>query len=172
MSKCRLLMLDIESIYTLVGLNRASWSCGSIGREIDWFYADIPSAYTQIHRKAVSTTRRELNASTFGVWRIATCRIPPICGTPNYLPFLGSRHTFFSSQAMRYADIYSFSCFNLLHYPLCYMFRAPTMLMPHESTVPHSDSPIGSFADLDETPCGLRRRSYASTPILLFFHLA
>ncbi|KAL5963119.1 Cytosolic purine 5'-nucleotidase, partial [Taenia solium] len=76
----------------------------------------------------------------------------------------GSRHTFFSSQAMRYADIYSFSCFNLLHYPLCYMFRAPTMLMPHESTVPHSDSPIGSFADLDATPCGLRRRSYAIPP--------
>uniref|UniRef100_A0A5K3EI21 Cytosolic purine 5'-nucleotidase n=1 Tax=Mesocestoides corti TaxID=53468 RepID=A0A5K3EI21_MESCO len=73
----------------------------------------------------------------------------------------GSRHTFFSAQAMRYADIYSFSCFNLLHYPLCYMFRAPTMLMPHESTVPHSDSRIGSFADLEETPCGLRRRSYA-----------
>ncbi|VDK39200.1 unnamed protein product [Taenia asiatica] len=76
----------------------------------------------------------------------------------------GSRHTFFSSQAMRYADIYSFSCFNLLHYPLCYMFRAPTMLMPHESTVPHSDSPVGSFADLDATPCGLRRRSYAIPP--------
>lgn len=77
----------------------------------------------------------------------------------------GSRHTFFSAQAMRYADIYSFSCFNLLHYPLCYMFRAPTMLMPHESTVPHSDSRIGSFADLEETPCGLRRRSYAGVQL-------
>ncbi|KAM7533325.1 hypothetical protein Aperf_G00000120494 [Anoplocephala perfoliata] len=76
----------------------------------------------------------------------------------------GYRHTFFSSQAMRYADIYSFSCFNLLYYPLCYMFRAPTMFMPHESTVPHAESPIGSFADLEETPCGLRRRSYAIPP--------
>ncbi|VDO04599.1 unnamed protein product [Rodentolepis nana] len=74
----------------------------------------------------------------------------------------GSRHTFFSSQALRYADIYSFSCFNLLHYPLCYMFRAPTMYMPHESTVSHEDSHVGSFADLEHVPCSLRRRSYAS----------
>ncbi|KAM7533641.1 hypothetical protein Aperf_G00000122135 [Anoplocephala perfoliata] len=64
-------------------------------------------------------------------------------------------------QTMRYADIYSFSCFNLLYYPLCYMFRAPTMFMPHESTVPHAEPKIGSFADLEETPCSLRRRSYA-----------
>ena len=41
------------------------------------------------------------------------------------------------------------------------------MLMPHESTVPHTDSHIGSFADLEETPCGLRRRSYASKLLLL-----
>nr|CDS29471.1 cytosolic purine 5' nucleotidase [Hymenolepis microstoma] len=76
----------------------------------------------------------------------------------------GSRHTFFSSQALRYADIYSFSCFNLLYYPLCYMFRAPTMYMPHESTVPHMDSHIGSFAELEKVPCSIRRRSYAIPP--------
>ncbi|CAH8606308.1 unnamed protein product [Dicrocoelium dendriticum] len=53
----------------------------------------------------------------------------------------GSRHTFFSSQVLRFADIYSFCCINLMYYPLCYMFRAPPMLMPHESTVSHEDSP-------------------------------
>ena len=26
---------------------------------------------------------------------------------------------------------------NLVHYPFSYMFRAPAMLMPHESTVAH-----------------------------------
>ncbi|CAH8838999.1 unnamed protein product [Trichobilharzia szidati] len=71
----------------------------------------------------------------------------------------GSRHTFFSSQVLRYADLYSFSCINLIYYPLCYMFRAPTMLMPHESTVSHGDSPKDSFSDLDFVPCGIRRRT-------------
>nr|VZI31548.1 unnamed protein product [Spirometra erinaceieuropaei] len=75
----------------------------------------------------------------------------------------GSRLTFFSSQSMRYADIYSFSCINLIYYPMCYMFRAPTMLMPHESTVSHADSPISSFAELEDYPCGLRRRAQTVT---------
>ncbi|VDL95737.1 unnamed protein product [Schistocephalus solidus] len=77
----------------------------------------------------------------------------------------GSRLTFFSSQSMRYADIYSFSCINLIYYPMCYMFRAPTMLMPHESTVSHVDSPISSFAELEDYPCGLRRRAQTITVI-------
>lgn len=37
----------------------------------------------------------------------------------------------------RYADLYASSVLNLLHYPFSYMFRAPAMLMPHESTVAH-----------------------------------
>ena len=35
---------------------------------------------------------------------------------------------------MRYADLYSSSYINLLFYPFCYFFRAPAILMPHEST--------------------------------------
>lgn len=49
----------------------------------------------------------------------------------------GSRQTFFSSQVVRYADLYAASCLNLMYYPFCYMFRAPAMLLPHESTVAH-----------------------------------
>ncbi|CAH2047141.1 unnamed protein product, partial [Iphiclides podalirius] len=49
----------------------------------------------------------------------------------------GSRQTFFSSQVVRYADLYAASFLNLMYYPFCYMFRAPAMLMPHESTVAH-----------------------------------
>ncbi|WAR22094.1 5NTC-like protein [Mya arenaria] len=51
----------------------------------------------------------------------------------------GSRQTFFASQVMRYADLYAASFLNLLHYPFSYVFRAPAMLMPHESTVGHED---------------------------------
>ncbi|CAH1188488.1 unnamed protein product [Phyllotreta striolata] len=49
----------------------------------------------------------------------------------------GSRQTFFSSQVVRYADLYAASYLNLLYYPFSYMFRAPAMLLPHESTVAH-----------------------------------
>lgn len=49
----------------------------------------------------------------------------------------GSRQTFFASQVIRYADLYAASFLNLLHYPFSYLFKAPPMLMPHESTVEH-----------------------------------
>lgn len=59
----------------------------------------------------------------------------------------GSRQTFFSSQVVRYADLYAASFLNLIYYPFSYMFRAPAMLLPHESTVAHEqrfimDAPI------------------------------
>ena len=41
----------------------------------------------------------------------------------------GSRQTFFSSQVVRYADIYASTVLNLLYYPFSYMFRAPAMLV-------------------------------------------
>lgn len=73
----------------------------------------------------------------------------------------GSRQTFFSSQVrnlrgfrinkidlwkylifflkvVRYADLYAASFLNLEYYPFSYMFRAPAMLLPHESTVAHA----------------------------------
>lgn len=43
--------------------------------------------------------------------------------------FTGSRHTFFASQILRFADLYAASVDNLLHYPFCYVFRAPNMLV-------------------------------------------
>lgn len=74
----------------------------------------------------------------------------------------GSRQTFFSSQVsattrrvirdceinhlsfsfrlkvVRYADLYAATILNLEYYPFSYMFRAPAMLLPHESTVAHA----------------------------------
>lgn len=40
-------------------------------------------------------------------------------------------------QVVRYADLYAATFLNLLYYPFSYMFRAPAMLLPHESTVAH-----------------------------------
>ncbi|VDN02069.1 unnamed protein product [Thelazia callipaeda] len=47
----------------------------------------------------------------------------------------GPRTTFFASQVGRFADLYSSSCYNLLHYPLFYFFRAQMTLMPHEINI-------------------------------------
>lgn len=41
----------------------------------------------------------------------------------------GSRQTFFSSQVVRYADLYAATFLNLIYYPFSYMFRAPAMLV-------------------------------------------
>ncbi|KAM9163742.1 cytosolic purine 5'-nucleotidase-like isoform 2-T2 [Pangshura tecta] len=49
----------------------------------------------------------------------------------------GSRQTLFANQLMRYADLYAASFLNFLYYPFSYLFRAPPVLMPHESTVEH-----------------------------------
>uniref|UniRef100_A0A9J8APV1 5'-nucleotidase, cytosolic II, like 1 n=2 Tax=Cyprinus carpio TaxID=7962 RepID=A0A9J8APV1_CYPCA len=47
----------------------------------------------------------------------------------------GSTKTLFASQLLRYADIYSTCCLNLLNYPFSYLFRAPLVLLPHEAAV-------------------------------------
>ena len=44
-------------------------------------------------------------------------------------PDVGSRQTFFASQIIRFADLYASTIHNLLHYPFCYMFKAPAMLV-------------------------------------------
>ncbi|KAK0085924.1 hypothetical protein PV325_004218 [Microctonus aethiopoides] len=66
----------------------------------------------------------------------------------------GSRQTFFSSQVVRYADIYAATFLNLIYYPFSYMFRAPAMLMPHESTVAHEQRFVM------ETPMISRSRTF------------
>jgi hypothetical protein len=67
----------------------------------------------------------------------------------------GSRQTHFASQVTRYADIYSGSHLNLLHYPFFYLFKAPPMLMPHESTV----NPYDNFSEYENNSNGPSRRS-------------
>uniref|UniRef100_A0A8D2QEM2 Uncharacterized protein n=1 Tax=Zonotrichia albicollis TaxID=44394 RepID=A0A8D2QEM2_ZONAL len=55
----------------------------------------------------------------------------------------GSRQTLFANQLMRYADLYAASFINFLYYPFSYLFRAPPVLMAHESTVEHSHRDSG-----------------------------
>lgn len=59
----------------------------------------------------------------------------------------GSRQTFFASQVTRYADLYASSFINLLNYPFCYFFRAPAVLMPHESTLDRANMEYNVVTD-------------------------
>ncbi|XP_056264580.1 cytosolic purine 5'-nucleotidase isoform X1 [Pseudoliparis swirei] len=65
----------------------------------------------------------------------------------------GSRQTLFASQVMRYADLYAASFINLLYYPFSYLFRAPHVLMPHESTVEHAHMDIDAESPLATRNC-------------------
>ena len=68
-------------------------------------------------------------------------------GTTGSLFRAGSRQTFFASQVVRFADIYASSLLNLLYYPTFFMFRSPPMLLPHESTVPHTIPSLGGLGE-------------------------
>ncbi|KAM7392985.1 hypothetical protein PAMA_007888 [Pampus argenteus] len=65
--------------------------------------------------------------------KVLTHRMDVSYGQMGSLLRSGSRQTLFASQLMRYADLYSSTYINLLHYPFNYLFMAPPVLMSHES---------------------------------------
>uniref|UniRef100_A0A8C8IDT3 5'-nucleotidase, cytosolic II, like 1 n=1 Tax=Oncorhynchus tshawytscha TaxID=74940 RepID=A0A8C8IDT3_ONCTS len=83
--------------------------------------------------------------------KVVTYRMDLSYGQMGSLLRSGSRQTLFASQLMRYADLYSSTCINLLHYPFSYLFRAQSVLMPHESSVDHHplNFPSPEFSALD-----------------------
>ncbi|KAG5211474.1 hypothetical protein JEQ12_013903 [Ovis aries] len=48
---------------------------------------------------------------------------------------LDAGETLFSSQLMRYADLYTATCLSFLYHPLSSLYRAAWELMPHETAV-------------------------------------
>lgn len=67
----------------------------------------------------------------------------------------------FNYQVVRYADLYAATFFNLIYYPFSYMFRAPAMLLPHESTVAHEQR-----FSMDAPMISRTRASAAPLPVL------
>uniref|UniRef100_A0AAX7TKT2 5'-nucleotidase, cytosolic II, like 1 n=1 Tax=Astatotilapia calliptera TaxID=8154 RepID=A0AAX7TKT2_ASTCA len=61
--------------------------------------------------------------------QLLTYRMDMSYGQMGSLLRSGSRQTLFASQLMRYADLYSSSCLNLMHYPVNYLFMAPPVLV-------------------------------------------
>ncbi|KAK7120339.1 hypothetical protein R3I94_020364 [Phoxinus phoxinus] len=75
----------------------------------------------------ISAIQRRIKMVTYGM---------DLCyGKMGSLLRCGSTKTLFASQLLRYADIYSTTCLNLLNYPFSYLFRAPHVLLPHEAAV-------------------------------------
>ncbi|KAK5878827.1 hypothetical protein CesoFtcFv8_024202 [Champsocephalus esox] len=70
--------------------------------------------------------------------KVLTHRMDMSYGQMGSLLRSGSSQMLFASQMLRYADLYSATCLNLLHYPFNYHFMAPPVLMPHESALQQS----------------------------------
>lgn len=102
--------------------------------KLDEFDIYISGLYKNMD--SASTARPDISAIQNAI-RDVTHEMDMSYGMLGSLFRSGSRQTFFGSQVMRYADLYGASFVNLIHYPLSYIFRAPAMLMPHESTVNH-----------------------------------
>ncbi|XP_076020384.1 5'-nucleotidase, cytosolic II, like 1 [Genypterus blacodes] len=96
-------------------------------KRLDIFLADL-------YKHLDSGSRASLDISTIHTrMKVVTYRMDMSYGQMGSLLRSGSRQTLFASQLMRYADLYSSTCINLLHYPLNYLFMAPPHLMPHEA---------------------------------------
>nr|XP_019937399.1 PREDICTED: cytosolic purine 5'-nucleotidase-like isoform X1 [Paralichthys olivaceus] len=80
----------------------------------------------------ISAIQTRMKVSSITLDRVLTYRMDMSYGQMGSLLRSGSRQTLFASQLMRYADLYSSSCINLLNYPFNYLFMAPPVLMPHE----------------------------------------
>jgi len=68
----------------------------------------------------------------------------------------GSRQTMFATQTMRFGDLYASSFINLFYYPLNYLYRAPHILMPHETCVESVDPGMASLVDEEESSLSTR----------------
>ncbi|XP_068561881.1 5'-nucleotidase, cytosolic II, like 1 isoform X2 [Cebidichthys violaceus] len=74
--------------------------------------------------------------------KVLTYRMDMSYGQMGSLLRSGARQTLFASQLLRYADLYSSTCINLMHYPFNYLFMAPPVLMPHESAADFASSEL------------------------------
>ncbi|NXT93939.1 5NTC nucleotidase, partial [Anhinga rufa] len=101
-------------------------------RSLDLFLAELYQ-----HLDSGSSERPDISSIKRRIQKV-THEMDMCYGKMGSLFRCGSRQTLFASQLMRYADLYAASFINFLYYPFSYLFRAPPVLMAHESTVEHS----------------------------------
>ncbi|XP_071322390.1 5'-nucleotidase, cytosolic II, like 1 isoform X3 [Trachinotus anak] len=99
----------------------------------------LDSFLAEVYKHLDSGSRECSDISTIQTrMKVLTYRLDMSYGQMGSLLRSGSRQTLFASQLMRYADLYSSTCINLLHYPFNYLFTAPPVLMPHEAVSQNS----------------------------------
>ncbi|XP_041885500.1 cytosolic purine 5'-nucleotidase-like [Corvus kubaryi] len=101
-------------------------------RSLDLFLAELYQ-----HLDSGSSERPDISSIKRRIQKV-THEMDMCYGKMGSLFRCGSRQTLFANQLMRYADLYAASFINFLYYPFSYLFRAPPVLMAHESTVEHS----------------------------------
>ncbi|KAM4644931.1 cytosolic purine 5'-nucleotidase-like isoform 5-T5 [Amazona ochrocephala] len=106
-------------------------------RSLDLFLAELYQ-----HLDSGSSERPDISSIKRRIQKV-THEMDMCYGKMGSLFRCGSRQTLFASQLMRYADLYAASFVNFLYYPFSYLFRAPPVLMAHESTVEHSRGDAG-----------------------------
>ncbi|XP_051496771.1 cytosolic purine 5'-nucleotidase-like isoform X2 [Apus apus] len=100
-------------------------------RSLDLFLAELYQ-----HLDSGSSERPDISSIKRQIQKV-THEMDMCYGKMGSLFRCGSRQTLFANQLMRYADLYAASFINFLYYPFSYLFRAPPVLMAHESTVEH-----------------------------------
>uniref|UniRef100_A0A672JGR6 5'-nucleotidase, cytosolic II, like 1 n=1 Tax=Salarias fasciatus TaxID=181472 RepID=A0A672JGR6_SALFA len=93
----------------------------------------VPELSRELQLWEEKKTLRQLLMCVSTRMKVLTYRMDMSYGQMGSLLRSGSRQTLFASQLMRYADLYSSTCINLLRYPTNYLFMAPPVLMPHEA---------------------------------------
>ncbi|NXJ38194.1 5NTC nucleotidase, partial [Ciconia maguari] len=106
-------------------------------RSLDLFLAELYQ-----HLDSGSSERPDISSIKRRIQKV-THEMDMCYGKMGSLFRCGSRQTLFANQLMRYADLYAASFINFLYYPFSYLFRAPPVLMAHESTVEHSRPDTG-----------------------------
>ncbi|XP_010167918.2 LOW QUALITY PROTEIN: cytosolic purine 5'-nucleotidase-like, partial [Antrostomus carolinensis] len=110
-------------------------------RSLDLFLAELYQ-----HLDSGSSERPDISSIKRRIQKV-THEMDMCYGKMGSLFRCGSPQTHFSNsrgnQLMRYADLYAASFINFLYYPFSYLFRAPPVLMAHESTVEHSRLDMG-----------------------------
>ncbi|KAM6232316.1 cytosolic purine 5'-nucleotidase-like isoform 2-T2 [Spheniscus humboldti] len=106
-------------------------------RSLDLFLAELYQ-----HLDSGSSERPDISSIKRRIQKV-THEMDMCYGKMGSLFRCGSRQTLFANQLMRYADLYAASFMNFLYYPFSYLFRAPPVLMAHESTVEHSRLDMG-----------------------------
>ncbi|XP_068277425.1 cytosolic purine 5'-nucleotidase-like isoform X2 [Nyctibius grandis] len=108
-------------------------------RSLDLFLAELYQ-----HLDSGSSERPDISSIKRRIQKV-THEMDMCYGKMGSLFRCGSRQTLFANQLMRYADLYAASFINFLYYPFSYLFRAPPVLMAHESTVEHGRLDTGEM---------------------------